>query len=309
VQGDDERVAHDPEGWLSVRPTAGGGLLLRGELFGEPAEVLRQALLAESSRQWRTAWVEHDQFGTALPVAGELRARALAELVRRGLGVDQTSTIGPRTDAVVVITVGDESVAERVRALDGEPLPTEVAAVLTCDAGLQALLVGRAGQPLWLGRSHRLATRAQRRALAIRDGGCVFPGCTMPAEWCDVHHEPGWQRGGRTDLDHMVLLCRRHHGAVHGNRWVLRAAGGPASTTGPPEPPQEMVGVEGEGSGVVPPGAVPPGAVPPGGLPPGGVPPGGVPPGGVPPGQRFEWHDRHGHRRLPAQQRGMRPAA
>jgi hypothetical protein len=258
--------------------------------------MLRQALLAEASRQWRAAWIEHDRTGSPVPAAGELRARALCELVRRGLAVDLDSSTGPRTDAVIVLTVEDDRLAGRVHALDGEPLPVEVAAQLTCDANLQALLVRAAGQPLWMGRSTRLATAAQRRALAIRDGGCVFPGCTMPADWCDVHHQPGWQHGGRSDLDQMVLLCRRHHGAVHTGRWTLRAVPEAAVAHGPPDdpgtcrgdgPPDDVDLCRGDGS--------PPDA--------------SVRRGVGPPGQRYEWHDNQAQRRLPARQRGLRPAA
>jgi hypothetical protein len=70
----------------------------------------------------------------------------------------------------VVIEAADPT-AERVRGLDGEPIGAELAAMPTCDAHLQALVVDRRGQPLWLGRSTRLATAAQRRVLAVRDGG------------------------------------------------------------------------------------------------------------------------------------------
>jgi hypothetical protein len=66
-----------------------------------------------------------------------------------------------------------------------------------------------------LGRSTRLATAAQRRALAARDKGCVVPGCTRPANQCDAHHVVFWSHGGNTNLDELVLLCGPHHNAVH----------------------------------------------------------------------------------------------
>ncbi|HEX5534302.1 MAG TPA: HNH endonuclease signature motif containing protein, partial [Actinomycetales bacterium] len=61
----------------------------------------------------------------------------------------------------------------------------------------------------------RLATAAQRRALAARDKGCVIPGCTRPANQCDAHHVVFWSHGGNTNLDELVLLCGPHHNAVH----------------------------------------------------------------------------------------------
>ena len=49
------------------------------------------------------------------------------------------------------------------------------------------------------------------------------PHCDAPARWCDVHHLVEWERGGTTDLGSLLLLCRRHHVAVHeGGRRLVR---------------------------------------------------------------------------------------
>jgi hypothetical protein len=53
-----------------------------------------------------------------------------------------------------------------------------------------------------------------RRALDARDGGCRFPGCDN-TRFVDAHHIHHWVHGGETKLDNLVLLCRRHHRAVH----------------------------------------------------------------------------------------------
>jgi hypothetical protein len=263
---DDRDAPHGPDvGWFSMRPTSDGGLLLRGQLLGSAAESFRQALLAETSRHRRIAWREHDNAGIAMPSGGQLQAQALLQLVHQGLATPTDTSIPARTEAIVVIPVSDEGVGA-VRALDGEPLTPEVAALLRCDAHLRAIVVDHHGSPLWLGRSTRLASPAQRKALAIRDGGCTFPGCDMRADWCDAHHQPGWETGGRTDVDAMVLLCRRHHGAAHSRRWTLRPA------APPPTPPAEHP-ADGSSNGSV--------------------------------GQRFEWHDSRTRRTIPAQQRGL----
>ncbi len=61
-------------------------------------------------------------------------------------------------------------------------------------------------QPLALGRSTRLATPAQRTALAVRDGGCIL--CHRPPSECQTHHVREWSQGGRTDLDNLTPeLC------------------------------------------------------------------------------------------------------
>lgn len=73
-----------------------------------------------------------------------------------------------------------------------------------------------------MGRKTRLVTPAQRRALAIRDEGFVFPTCDRPESWCDAHHLEHWARDeGPTDLDNLALLCRRHHVLVHEGGWTL----------------------------------------------------------------------------------------
>jgi HNH endonuclease len=58
-------------------------------------------------------------------------------------------------------------------------------------------------------------TPAQRTALAVRDGGCVFGDCARPLAWCEGHHLLSWVDGGPTDLPDLALVCRAHHRAVH----------------------------------------------------------------------------------------------
>jgi hypothetical protein len=87
--------------------------------------------------------------------------------------------------------------------------------------------------PLAVGRTERTATPAQRRALAIRDRGCIIPGCGIVAEACQVHHVIPWAEGGQTDLPGMALLCWAHHRQVDLRMWSME----PASHEGPPPTP------------------------------------------------------------------------
>jgi hypothetical protein len=86
---------------------------------------------------------------------------------------------------------------------------------------LPPTLGGAPTQPLEVGRSTRVIQPAQRTALAVRDGGCVFPGCSRPLAWCEAHHLVHWLHGGPTDLGNLALLCRAHHRAVHEGGWRL----------------------------------------------------------------------------------------
>jgi hypothetical protein len=86
---------------------------------------------------------------------------------------------------------------------------------------LPPALGGPPTQPLEVGRATRTVAPAQRNALVVRDGGCVFPGCDRPQDWCEAHHLRHWLHGGPTDLANLALLCRAHHRAVHEGGWRL----------------------------------------------------------------------------------------
>ena len=75
--------------------------------------------------------------------------------------------------------------------------------------------------PLAVGRTARTATPAQRRALAARDGGCIIPGCEIPAENCQAHHVQDWAAGGPSDIDNLALLCWTHHRQVDLTMWTI----------------------------------------------------------------------------------------
>jgi hypothetical protein len=171
---------------------------------------------------------------------------AAAELVLRGSTVERRDTsTGPACDVTLVIealkpdtdpapdgaTAGCGSAcsahpADRcgpATTPDGFQVPDEVAAVLRCDPIITALVIDLLGVPLDLGRKLRLVNRDQRRALARRDGGCIFPGCGAPVGWCDAHHVIWWDHGGPTDIWNLALLCRYHHGVVHRHGWTMTA--------------------------------------------------------------------------------------
>ncbi|WP_169252296.1 HNH endonuclease signature motif containing protein [Brevibacterium sp. 'Marine'] len=85
---------------------------------------------------------------------------------------------------------------------------------LSCEALISGAVKDAGGDVLMLGRSKRLVSRRQRMALSVRDVCCQFPGCRARRR-CDAHHIRPWSQGGRTDMDNLILLCRRHHTVVH----------------------------------------------------------------------------------------------
>jgi hypothetical protein len=104
----------------------------------------------------------------------------------------------------------------------GRPLSAAAVDRIACDAGIRWIITDPAGVPLNVGREQRTVTPGQWAALIVRDGGCVFPGCTRPVEWCEAHHIWWWRFGGPTDLDNLCLLCAAHHRTVHHGGWNIQ---------------------------------------------------------------------------------------
>src|SRR5262249_34074653 len=73
-----------------------------------------------------------------------------------------------------------------------------------------------------LGRTTRLASRAQRRVLRAVYPTCAIPGCPVRFEACKLHHVVWWENGGPTDVANLLPLCSSHHHAVHDQGWRLR---------------------------------------------------------------------------------------
>lgn len=86
---------------------------------------------------------------------------------------------------------------------------------LACNAQIIPAVLGKDSEVLDLGRAARLFTKAQRRALLLRDETCRAEGCSIPGTWTEAHHLVPWSHGGATDLDNAVLLCSRHHHRAH----------------------------------------------------------------------------------------------
>ena len=156
------------------------------------------------------------------------RGEALVTLVRRAVAAGDG--IGPQARTQLVVTMDWESLASGVRGAGatvggsdtGTVLAPGTVRRLACTASVLPMVLGSAGEVLDQGRATRLFTTAQVRRLWLRDGGCTFPGCSMPPHWTDAHHLVHWADHGPSDLDNAALLCERHHTIVH----TRRLAGG-----------------------------------------------------------------------------------
>jgi hypothetical protein len=91
---------------------------------------------------------------------------------------------------------------------------------LACTANIIPVVLGGKGEILDLGRTRRLFSPAQRKALRLRDKECRAEGCSIPATWCEAHHLTPWSQGGNTDLDDGILGCNFHHHRLHDPRFT-----------------------------------------------------------------------------------------
>jgi len=147
--------------------------------------------------------------------AGEVLERA--EVVRRETQARQRAVRSvPR---VVVVTTPEQlegaAGAGAAVTTDGSLLGHGTLTRMTCDAVVDRVVLAADGRVLSMDTLGRLATVAQQHALAARDGGCTWPGCTAPPALCEAHHVVWWSRGGPTTIDNLALLCHRHHTQVH----------------------------------------------------------------------------------------------
>jgi hypothetical protein len=131
---------------------------------------------------------------------------------------------GDATTVLVTLTLSQlltDLAAAGVIAGDGQhAISAEQARRLACQASIVPVVLGGKGEVLDVGRRMRLFTRAQRRALRIRDQRCRAEGCTIPAAWTEAHHLEPWSQGGATDLANAVSLCAHHHHRIHDHAYT-----------------------------------------------------------------------------------------
>ena len=156
-----------------------------------------------------------------------LTGHALIALIDGTAGVARAG----RSEYVVVVDADADPTVDGPGPIAEWPIPVEIPtrilAELAQDADVHAVVVVRNGVILHapgelnLGRTTRLANRAQRRALRGLYRGCAIPGCSVGYDRCNLHHITWWRNGGNTDLDNLIPLCTKHHARIHNDGWVI----------------------------------------------------------------------------------------
>lgn len=153
----------------------------------------------------------------------QMAADAVVDLARHGIVCTDATVPLPSATIVVRMTIESLRTGVGAASIDGsmQPISATTARRMAADAHLIPMVLGGAGEVLDIGVSRRLFSRAQRIALAERDGGCAWVGCPRPPSHTEAHHIEWWSRGGETNLSNGVLLCSRHHHVVHAHGWGI----------------------------------------------------------------------------------------
>ena len=171
-----------------------------------------QDLAARADRR-TGAQLLHDVLATIVTVA----ARA----------ADAPSVAGNAPTLVVTVRHDDLTTGRGIAWAGDRPVSLATATHTGCAGAVETVIVGSTGRIVGLGSRDRCFTGQQRRAITLRDRGCIIPGCHVPAAWCEVHHvTPHAQDPTGTHTDNGVLLCWHHHRTLDTSGWHIRTHAG-----------------------------------------------------------------------------------
>lgn len=237
----EQEAARHASRYFEAHVDEDGMTVVRGRLGREAGAVLMRALETASDLLYDQ---EHERAKAAADgvPAAQRRADAMGRVAEAALsgGLDK-GTRGDRYQVVVHVdaeVLAEDETREPGESkdvpagtsgrllrtgqslLEGESVPAGTSRRIACDASKLVMTHDKEGRILDVGRRTRVIPPAIRRALTHRDRGCQFPGCDL--RFCDAHHVRHWAEGGKTKLDNLVLLCRRHHWSVHEEGYRVR---------------------------------------------------------------------------------------
>ena len=242
-----EKQAHDDR-YLKVYRLSNGNVRLNGLFAPEDGEFVLSTFDSITGPRRggvrfvdkeRAAWAEKMQDD---PRSNEqINADSLVQLLTIAGEADPGRVFGGRRPSVRVIVTekalktgqtvqagqtGPDQAAEPAAhgQIEGNPVPISQDTIdrLLCDTGTRGIKFDEDGQIINVGRDERLFTEAQRAAMAVRDGGCLWVGCDRSPAWSEAHHISEWLTdNGYTDLANGVLLCHPHHLLLHNQHWKI----------------------------------------------------------------------------------------
>jgi len=166
---------------------------------------------------------------------GQKQHDALAVALGIAARHDSMPSLGGGSPSLVVqVSAADVAAGEgwaRIPGVDAS-VPLSVAAQTACAGTVQRVLCDE-GRVVAISVTDRVFTSHQRRAIVLRDGECLIPGCHVPASWCEIHHVVEYARGGLTSTDNGVPLCWWHHRSLDRSGWEIRMREGLPQIRGP----------------------------------------------------------------------------
>ena len=233
---DHDRTDDDASDAFARRSLHVSGLLdgmgrLDGTLDAEGHALVREALRALSHPSAGDTRTPAQRRADALVDLARIGLDAIADKGRLDVGEAPERRAKRNRPKIFAGIAYDELVAGHGAGvldtnLDHTPLPASAIRRMACDAGIHRYVTSPDGVVLDHGRQHRVVTDAQFDRLMLRDHGCRFPGCHVPAAGCDAHHAEHWLDGGHTRDDNLALLCWHHHHLLHEQHWSLQPLGG-----------------------------------------------------------------------------------
>lgn len=247
AEPDDQRAAR--KRGLSIGAVREGTVPVRGELLPEVAGQLKLLLDAQLNPRVDAPedtsgvhFVPSDESPDEDLAHIDERTRAqkqhdaFAAILNAAARSDQMPSLGGAAPTLVIsVDAADYASGSGWAQVmnTGALIPARVAAQTGCAGGIQRVLFDDNGRIASIGTSARIFNALQRRAITLRDDGCIIPGCTVPATWCEIHHVREYAEGGATHTDNGVLLCWWHHRNLHLSEWRIRMRDGVPEVRGP----------------------------------------------------------------------------
>tara|TARA_Y100000310_G_scaffold283234_1_gene305076 strand:+ start:14 stop:793 length:780 start_codon:yes stop_codon:yes gene_type:complete len=188
-----------------------GSATVSAELTREAADLVMKAIEIATADQQRNCVADDEDSLFAR------QADALVAVARSYLAGGSEKTTSTADHYQVVVHVDESALRDESGKSE---LPIESVRRLSCDSSIVTVTENENGDPLNVGRKHRVVSPQLKRALLSRDKCCRYPGCSHD-RWLDAHHVMHWIDGGETSLANTLLLCSKHHQLLHEGGYTI----------------------------------------------------------------------------------------
>lgn len=220
---------------LRLSATRDGLVSIRGQLLPEVAAALGRSFDAISNPKASTQDAPADEC-----TPDQKRHDMFASIVSKAMASPDMPTLGA-APVTVLIQVKEENLTGNqgigwLHGYDGSlsPVSMETVRHAAQTGSTQRVTQAPNGKILGIESPERIFTPNQRKAIFLRDGGCVIPGCTVPASWCEIHHVLPHSKGGKTHTSNGAALCFQHHRSIETSGWKITMLDGVPQVEPPP---------------------------------------------------------------------------